>query len=333
MTGNPITFTSSDEMDIMNLGFAHIKNLQKFTCVIDELLIIQTAFNYFKNNSNSMLFQLMLQTNFNASMSGLIWEKIVVNFLRKKLFESNTALSKSGIFQTKTKTSKQMDTINYNYLPEDFERLPKLLPNGNECIGQIAVECTMADNYLKWLEKVAEWKDTGNVSKDFCPICYPPNTAGPDILIAFYFPKLENDMLLDKEFEERKSYILNVQVKLRKKAEMKGSFNTVEPKLMFIDKNGQSNPPKANDKLCKIYKNQDWFNHNIKMIVVYPCDPKRKSQYYKTPGASKRKRAIPRVIIDMENADVLFPEDCQEWIKELKLESWDCSDIEDEGNE
>ena len=67
------------------------------------------------------------------------------------------------------------------------------------------------------------------------------------------------------------------------------------------------------------------------MIVVYPCDPKRKSQYQETPGASNRKREIPRVIIDMENADILFPKDCQEWIKEFKAEDWDCSDIEDEG--
>jgi hypothetical protein len=48
MTGNPITFTSSDEMDIMNLGFAHIKNLQKFTCVIDEPLVYVKKIKYIK---------------------------------------------------------------------------------------------------------------------------------------------------------------------------------------------------------------------------------------------------------------------------------------------
>jgi len=67
------------------------------------------------------------------------------------------------------------------------------------------------------------------------------------------------------------------------------------------------------------------------MIVVFPCSPKRKSQYQQTPGASTRKRKIPRVIIDTENASTLIPEACQEWIKELKektSEDWDCSDIE-----
>ncbi|CAI2199080.1 9293_t:CDS:2 [Funneliformis geosporum] len=62
---------------------------------------------------------------------------------------------------------------------------------------------------------------------------------------------------------------------------IKESFKTIELNLMF--KNGQSNPPKANDE---------------------------KSQYQQTPDSSRRKRAIPRVIINMENADVLFSEDC-----------------------
>lgn len=76
-----------------------------------------------------MWFRLMLQTNFNASMSGLIWEKIVVNFLCKKLFKSNTALSESGMFQIKKKKSNRAETINYKYLPEDFER-PLIILSG-----------------------------------------------------------------------------------------------------------------------------------------------------------------------------------------------------------
>jgi hypothetical protein len=186
--------------------------------------------------------------------------------------------------------------------------LPQLLPCGDKCVGQIAVESTTADNYLEWLRAVAEWEKTGNVPKEFCPICYPPNMAGPDISIAFFFPRAEDDMQLD---EERKSYILNVQVKLRKKAVIKQSFRTVEPNLMFIDKNGKSNPPKANSTLKKIYEDQGWFDRNMKMIVVYPCNPQRKGQYQQTPGASRRKGKIPRVIIDMENASTLFPDDCQ----------------------
>jgi hypothetical protein len=124
MTGRPITFASNYEMDIMNLGFAHIKNIQKFTCVIDEPLVIQAAFNYFKEKPNDVWFRLMSQINFSASMGGLIWEKIVVNFLREKLFESNTALSESGMFLVKVKTRKKEEMIDYDYLPEDFERPP-----------------------------------------------------------------------------------------------------------------------------------------------------------------------------------------------------------------
>ncbi|PKY59386.1 hypothetical protein RhiirA4_482100 [Rhizophagus irregularis] len=43
MTGRPITFTSTVEMDIMNLGFAHIKNIQQFSSIIDEPLVIQAT--------------------------------------------------------------------------------------------------------------------------------------------------------------------------------------------------------------------------------------------------------------------------------------------------
>ncbi|CAI2199082.1 9294_t:CDS:1, partial [Funneliformis geosporum] len=94
------------------------------------------------------------------------------------------------------------ETINYKYLPEDFERPPELLLYGDKCIGRIAVEFTTDDNYLEWLGKVAEWKKTRNISQDFCPIYYLSNTAGPDISIAFCFSKSENDMPLDKEYEE-----------------------------------------------------------------------------------------------------------------------------------
>jgi hypothetical protein len=335
MTGRPITFTSTDEMDIMNLGFAHIKNIQKYTSIIDEPIVIQAGFNFFESRPrepNDIWFQLMSQVNFNATLPGFIWEKCVVNFLREKLFNSNMTLSGSKMFQTKVRKGKgKEEIINFRYLPSDFERSPQLLPYGDKCKSRIAVESTTADNYLKWLRAVAEWEKTGNVPKDFCPICYPPNTAGPDISIAFCFPVAENDMQLDEEHEERKSYILNVQVKLRKMPMIKESFRTVEPTLMFKDKDGTPNPPGAYDKLYKIYKEQSWFERNIRMIVVFPCSPKRKSQYQQTLGASSRNRKIPRVIIDAENASILIPEACQEWIKEFKKktpEDWDCSDIE-----
>src|SRR5436305_14986243 len=151
-------FTSTEEMDIMSLGFAHITNLQKFTSTIDEPLVIQTAFNFFDKNPNSLWLQLMSQVNFNASMPGFIWEKCVVNLLRKKLFKSKKTLSESGMFHIKVGKGNREEIINYKYLPEDFERPPELLQCGEKCMGQIAVECTTADNYLKWLREVAEWE-------------------------------------------------------------------------------------------------------------------------------------------------------------------------------
>jgi hypothetical protein len=345
MTGRPIMFNRTslaDEMDNMKLGFLHIKNID-FTYVIDEPLVIQTAFNYFKRNSNDIWFRLMSQVNFNAAMPGLIWENCIVNFLRQELFESDMALSESKMFGIKAKIRNDEKFYKYKYLPEDFERPPRLLPYGDKCVGQIAVEFNTSDDYLKWLEAVSKWEEEGCLPEDFCPICFPPNTAGPDISIAFNCPKTktENDMDVN-EILEQKSYILNVQVKLRKLPIIKESFKTVEPRRMFMDKNGKSNPPEANARLCNIYKKMNWFDRNIRMIVVYPCDIKRKQPYQQTPGASRRNPAIPRVIIDMENADILFNEECQEWIKDFKKNSknpenfenpkgWDCSDIEDEG--
>ncbi|CAB5124980.1 unnamed protein product [Rhizophagus irregularis] len=169
----------------------------------------------------------------------------------------------------------------------------------------------------------SKWEKTVKVPENFCPICIPPNTAGPDILVAFHFPiadevplyedddiKLKDgnfdlqplyfwtynylrrptlddmslderddmpldDMLLDEEDyneEDRKSYILNVQAKLRKTYVLKQSFKTVEPDQMFTDKNYNSNPPGANSELHKIYKEQNWIDRNIKMIVIYSCN-------------------------------------------------------------
>ncbi|CAB5381611.1 unnamed protein product [Rhizophagus irregularis] len=119
----------------------------------------------------------------------------------------------------------------------------------------------------------SKWEKTVKVPENFCPICIPPNTAGPDILVAFHFPIADevplyedddikagcydmllderddmplDDMLLDEEDyneEDRKSYILNVQAKLRKTYVLKQSFKTVEPDQMFTDKNYNSNPP------------------------------------------------------------------------------------------
>ncbi|PKC05109.1 hypothetical protein RhiirA5_228013 [Rhizophagus irregularis] len=84
-----------------------------------------------------------------------------------------------------------------------------------------------------------------------------------------------DDMLLDEEDyneEDRKSYILNVQAKLRKTYVLKQSFKTVEPDQMFTDKKYNSNPPGANSELHKIYKEQNWIDRNIKMIVIYSCN-------------------------------------------------------------
>ncbi|RIA81170.1 hypothetical protein C1645_881757 [Glomus cerebriforme] len=134
--------TSIIEKDIMNLGFAHIKDFNHgCKSIIDVPLVIQAGFNYFENYSNDIWFQMMLQIKFNAAMLGLIWEKCVVNFLHKSLFESNKPLSENEMWK---------------------------------------------------------WQDGRKLGK-FLPICYPPNTAGPDISIAFHFPDEGDDMPLDEE--------------------------------------------------------------------------------------------------------------------------------------
>ena len=105
---------------------------------------------------------------------------------------------------------------------------------------------------------------------------------------------------------------------------------------MFTDKD--LNPSSSHNELRKIYKQQNWDNRNIQMIVAYPCNFKRKSDYQKTPGASKRACKIPRLIIDENNADALISNDCQKWFKVLKQEQGfkvdlECSDIEDSEDE
>ena len=122
MTGRPIMLTGTNELDSMSLGFAHVQITERFTSIIDEPLVIQAAFNFFEQNPNSLWLQLMTQVNFNASMLGFVWKKCVVNLLRQKLFESNTALSESGLFLMKKGKQK---VVKYQYLPEDFERPPR----------------------------------------------------------------------------------------------------------------------------------------------------------------------------------------------------------------
>ena len=186
MTGRPYLYKNTKEIDIMSIGFAHLET-QELTGIIDEPLAIQAGFNYFKETErNNMWFNVMSLVNFNASMSGLIWEKCVANFLHN-IFNSDTPLSKhEKLFP------------DHAYLPKDFESPPKLLPPGKNCIGVIAVELSEPKEYIEWLRIVSLWEKTGKVPDGFCPICYPPNTAGPDISIAFYFEG------------KREAYILNV---------------------------------------------------------------------------------------------------------------------------
>jgi hypothetical protein len=314
MTGRPYLYKNTKEIDIMSIGFAHLET-QELTGIIDEPLAIQAGINYFNNTKiDNMWFNVMSQVNFNASMPGFIWEKCVTNFLHDIIFKSNIPLSSH---------KKLFPGNSHRYLPVDFKNSPELLPSGKNHVGVISVELSAPEEYIKWLHTVSSWEKTGNVSDGFCPICYPPNTAGPDISIAFFFPK----------GEKREAYILNTQVKLRNNVELKKACKTVDPDTMFTDKNSNPNPPQLYNELHEIYKQQKWSNRNIQMIVAYPCHFKRKRDYQKTPGASKRVRKIPRLIIDENNADTLISNDCQNWIKVLKREQgskvdWECSDIE-----
>ncbi|GBB89934.1 hypothetical protein RclHR1_01680005 [Rhizophagus clarus] len=317
MTGRRFLYKNTKEIDIMSIGFAHLET-QELTGIIDEPLAIQAGINYFINTKiDNMWFNVMSQVNFNASMPGFIWEKCVTNFLHDIIFKSNIPLSSH---------KKLFPDGSCRYLPVDFENSPELLPSGKNRVGVKSVELYAPKEYIEWLHIVSSWEKTGNVSDGFCPICYPPNTAGPDISIAFFFPK----------GKKREAYILNVQVKLRNNVELKKACKTVNPETMFTDKYLKPSP--SHDELREIYKQQNWDNRNIQMIVAYPCNFKRKRNYQKTPGVSKRIRKIPRLIIDENNADALISNDCQNWVKVLKQEQgskvdWECSDIENSEDE
>ncbi|CAB4417403.1 unnamed protein product [Rhizophagus irregularis] len=315
MTGRRFLYKNTKEIDIMSIGFAHLKT-QELTGIIDEPLAIQAGFNYFINTKiDNMWFNVMSQVNFNASMPGFIWKKCITNFLDDIIFKSNIPLS----------SHKKLFPDNSHYLPVDFENSPELLPFGKNCIGMKSIELSTSEEYIGWFRIVSLWEKTGNVSDGFCPICYPPNTIDSDISIAFFFLK----------GEKREAYILNTQVKLRNNVDLKKAYKTVDLDTMFTDKNLNPNPSQFHYELHEIYKQQKWSNRNIQMIVTYPCNFnfKRKRDYQKTPGALKRVHKIPRLIIDENNADSLISNDCQHWITILKQEQesqvdWQCSDIE-----
>jgi hypothetical protein len=107
----------------------------------------------------------------------------------------------------------------------------------DKCVGRIAVVFNTSDDYLKWLEVVSKWDV---FLKTFTQYASHQIQQG----LIFQLPltaqkQTENDMEVDKK-PERKSYILNVQVKLRKLLMIKESFKTVEPRQMFMNKNGKS---------------------------------------------------------------------------------------------
>ena len=62
----------------------------------------------------------------------------------------------------------------------------------------------------------------------------------------------------------------------------------------------------------------------MRIIVIYPCDSKRKSQYQQTFGTCNIK--------SIKNASILFSEDYQEWIKEFKEKIRKIGIVEDESN-
>ncbi|CAB4494401.1 unnamed protein product [Rhizophagus irregularis] len=120
------------------------------------------------------------------------------------------------MFDVKVKIGDKERINKFGYLPDDFNRPPWLLPNGVKS------------------DEVPLYEDD-----DIKAGCY-------DMLLDERDDMPLDDMLLDEEDyneEDRKSYILNVQAKLRKTYVLKQSFKTVEPDQMFTDKNYNSNPP------------------------------------------------------------------------------------------
>ncbi|CAG8514502.1 8227_t:CDS:2 [Funneliformis mosseae] len=114
---------------------------------------------------------------------------------------------------------KDFKSEDHHYLPVDFENSPELLLSDKNC------------------------EKTRNISDGFCPICYSPNIAGPDISIAFFFLK----------GEKKEAYILNTQVKLKNNVELKKACKTVDLNTMFTDKNSNLNPFQFYNELHEIY--------------------------------------------------------------------------------
>ena len=56
---------------------------------------------------------------------------------------------------------------NYQYLPNDFDNPPKLLPSGKNCAVVISVELSLPKEYIDWLHIVSLWEKTGKVPDGF----------------------------------------------------------------------------------------------------------------------------------------------------------------------
>ena len=77
---------------------------------------------------------------------------------------------------------------------------------------------------------------------------FPPNTAGPDVSMAFFFP------------EEQKAYLINIQIKLKSKLNLEKACKTVDPNQMFTDKDSVPLDIEACSEFRKLYAEQNWYD-------------------------------------------------------------------------
>jgi len=101
MTGESVTFINSEETDIMSVGFAHLEDgiinvnfdQTAFKAKICEPLVIEADYNFFKDKQRHPFWhKLLVEVDFNAAMSGIIWERCVMHLIFTKWFNSNVPL-------------------------------------------------------------------------------------------------------------------------------------------------------------------------------------------------------------------------------------------------
>jgi len=127
----------------------------------------------------------------------------------------------------------------------------------------MAIECENWRDYIQWFEGIKRWEETKTVPADFCPLCFPPKGAGPDILVAYYFSM------------DQKASILHVQVKLQKRVNLSHTIKTVDPDQMFKTKGENL---KGYDEFQEIYQDRGWYDHTWPVVVLYPLEVEKNAK-------------------------------------------------------